>query len=112
MSPEAFSPLPEATRERYAETPGLITFPGYPLKINDNEGRPEAYQVDVALKVERHYRRPQDIEWAFDRATGRLLLLQSRPETVWAQKDAEAAPVATAQADPLAHVMAIFGGRK
>ncbi len=67
---------------------------------------------DVALKVERHYRRPQDIEWAFDRATGRLLLLQSRPETVWAQKDAEAAPVATAQADPLAHVMAIFGGRK
>jgi GH18 family chitinase len=43
-----------ATRERYAETPGLITFPGYPLKINDNEGRPEAYQVDVALKVDQY----------------------------------------------------------
>lgn len=67
---------------------------------------------DVALQVERHYRRPQDIEWAIERETGRLLLLQSRPETVWAAKDAVAAPVAKAQADPLAHVMAIFGGRK
>ena len=65
---------------------------------------------DVALKVERHYRRPQDIEWAIDRETGRLLLLQSRPETVWSSKDS--VPVATPQADPLAHVMSIFGGRR
>jgi phosphoenolpyruvate synthase/pyruvate phosphate dikinase len=65
---------------------------------------------DVALKVERHYRRPQDIEWAIDRHSGNILLLQSRPETVWSTKDA--APVAKPADNPLAHVMNIFGGRR
>jgi pyruvate,water dikinase len=64
----------------------------------------------VARKVERHYGRAQDIEWAVDRHTGQILLLQSRPETVWSAKDA--APVARAADDPLAHVMSIFGGRQ
>jgi pyruvate,water dikinase len=63
----------------------------------------------VGRQVEKHYGRAQDIEWAVD-AAGTLLLLQSRPETVWSAK--EAAPVATAAADPLAHVMSIFGGRR
>jgi pyruvate,water dikinase len=63
----------------------------------------------VGRQVEKHYGRAQDIEWAVD-AAGELLLLQSRPETVWSAK--EAAPVATAAADPLAHVMSIFGGRR
>ena len=40
----------------------------------------------------------------------RIVLLQSRPETVWSAKDAE--PVARAAEDPLAHVMSIFGGRR
>jgi phosphoenolpyruvate synthase/pyruvate phosphate dikinase len=64
----------------------------------------------IARKVERHYGRAQDIEWAIDRHTGEILLLQSRPETVWSAKDA--APVARAAEDPLAHVMSIFGGRQ
>src|SRR5499425_2599369 len=34
---------------------------------------------DIARKVEQHYGRPQDIEWAIDRS-GRIFLLQSRPE--------------------------------
>jgi len=34
---------------------------------------------DVARKAERHYGRPQDIEWAIEHGTGALLLLQSRP---------------------------------
>jgi pyruvate, water dikinase len=63
----------------------------------------------VARRVERHYGRAQDIEWAIDRS-GAVLLLQSRPETVWSQRDAT--PVAAPQADPLLHVMSIFGGRK
>lgn len=64
----------------------------------------------IARKVERHYGCPQDIEWAIDRASGEVRLLQSRPETVWSAK--ERAPVATAAESPLAHVMSIFGGRK
>ena len=64
----------------------------------------------IARKVERHYGCPQDIEWAIDRASGEVLLLQSRPETVWSSK--ESAPVARAAQNPLAHVMSIFGGRK
>jgi pyruvate,water dikinase len=65
---------------------------------------------DLARKVERHYGRPQDIEWAVDRHSGDILLLQSRPETVWSMK--EAAPVARAAENPLSHVMTIFGGRR
>ena len=64
---------------------------------------------DIARKVERHYGRPQDIEWAIDHA-GEILLLQSRPETVWSSK--ERAPVAKPAEDPLQHVMKIFGGRR
>ena len=64
----------------------------------------------IARKVERHYGRPQDIEWAVERDTNAILLLQSRPETVWSAK--EASPVARAAADPLSHVMSIFGGQK
>ncbi|HEX6395787.1 MAG TPA: PEP/pyruvate-binding domain-containing protein, partial [Steroidobacteraceae bacterium] len=63
----------------------------------------------VARQVERHYDCAQDIEWAID-ARGQLLLLQSRPETVWSAK--ESAPAARASADPLSHVMSIFGGRR
>jgi pyruvate,water dikinase len=64
----------------------------------------------VARKVERHYGRPQDIEWAVENLSQKILLLQSRPETVWSAK--EAAPVASAAQDPLQHVMSIFGGRR
>jgi phosphoenolpyruvate synthase/pyruvate phosphate dikinase len=64
----------------------------------------------IGRKVERHYARPQDIEWAVDRASGEVLLLQSRPETVWSAK--ESSPVAKSAANPLTHVMSIFGGRK
>lgn len=63
----------------------------------------------IGRRVEKHYGRPQDIEWAVDKA-GRILLLQSRPETVWSAKDAK--PVAAVTADPLKHVMNIFGGRR
>jgi pyruvate,water dikinase len=64
----------------------------------------------IGRKVERHYGRPQDIEWAVEQGSNEILLLQSRPETVWSAK--EAAPVARAAADPLSHVMSIFGGQK
>jgi pyruvate,water dikinase len=43
----------------------------------------------MAKAVERHYRCPQDIEWAIDgelRDGERVVLLQSRPETVWSRQ--------------------------
>ena len=64
---------------------------------------------DIARVVERYYGRPQDIEWAIDQS-GKTLLLQSRPETVWSAK--QRAPVAKPAEDPLQHVMKIFGGRR
>ena len=62
----------------------------------------------IGRKVERHYGRPQDIEWAVDRHSGAILLLQSRPETVWSSR--EAAPVGRPVEDPSLHVLKIFGG--
>jgi len=35
-----------------------------------------------ALAIEDHYGRPMDIEWARDGETGRIFILQARPETV------------------------------
>lgn len=64
----------------------------------------------IARKVERHYGHAQDIEWAVDRHTGDILLLQSRPETVWSAR--ESAPVAQATENPLSHLLSIFGGRQ
>ncbi len=64
----------------------------------------------IGRKVERHYGRPQDIEWAVDRHSGAIMLLQSRPETVWSTR--EAAPVGRAVADPSLHVLTIFGGNR
>ncbi|HUL17687.1 MAG TPA: PEP/pyruvate-binding domain-containing protein [Steroidobacteraceae bacterium] len=61
----------------------------------------------IARQVERHYGCAQDIEWAIDRHSGAILLLQSRPETVWSARDA--APVARPEEDPLMHVLSIFG---
>jgi pyruvate,water dikinase len=64
----------------------------------------------LARRVERHYGCAQDIEWAVDRHSGAIVLLQSRPETVWSAR--EAAPVARSADDPLSHLMSIFGGRR
>jgi pyruvate,water dikinase len=36
----------------------------------------------AAVAIEKHYRRPMDIEWAKDGADGRIYVLQARPETV------------------------------
>jgi pyruvate,water dikinase len=42
-----------------------------------------------ALKIEEHYQRPMDIEWAKDGTDGRIYILQARPETVKSRKSAE-----------------------
>jgi pyruvate, water dikinase len=37
--------------------------------------------VDIAIKIEKLYGKPQDIEWGFDRETENFYILQSRPIT-------------------------------
>ena len=64
----------------------------------------------IGKGVERHYGRPQDIEWAVACGDGDIVfLLQSRPETVWSRRDAE--PVVAPKAKALDHVFAVFGGK-
>jgi pyruvate, water dikinase len=91
----------------------------------------------VARRVEAHYGAPQDIEWAVldapfadapapdapadspaldapadssvpdAPAESRVVLLQSRPETVWAARDAK--PAGAPKARAADHVLALFG---
>lgn len=49
----------------------------------------------IAKRAEKHFGVPQDIEWAIDRGLPEgenLLLLQSRPETVWSNRSADKVP--------------------
>jgi pyruvate,water dikinase len=39
-----------------------------------------------AVTIEKHYKKPMDIEWAKDGVTGELYIVQARPETVHAAK--------------------------
>ncbi|MGK5171191.1 PEP/pyruvate-binding domain-containing protein [Geodermatophilus sp. CPCC 205761] len=71
--------------------------------------------VAIARQVEAHYGCPQDIEWAVSRTASpgeNVFLLQSRPETVWAGKDAAAKPaVAAPTARAFDHVFNLLGGK-
>jgi pyruvate, water dikinase len=82
--------------------------------LTDDEARALA---QVGRQVEDHYGVPQDIEWALLGDTpgcpalhadheDRIMLLQSRPETVWAAR--EQAPIATPAPRALDHVLARF----
>jgi pyruvate,water dikinase len=51
--------------------------------INDQEVLTLA---DYALKIEKHYGRPMDMEWAKDGLDGQLYIVQARPETVASQR--------------------------
>jgi pyruvate, water dikinase len=42
--------------------------------------------ADYAIKIERHYGKPMDMEWAKDGLDGKLYLVQARPETVASQR--------------------------
>jgi len=40
-----------------------------------------------AVVIEKHYKKPMDMEWAKDGKSGKLYIVQARPETVQSQKD-------------------------
>lgn len=59
----------------------------------------------LARQAERHYGCPQDVEWAIDRHLPEgynVVLLQSRPETVWSQKPVT--PIAK-KSDPMSSIV-------
>jgi pyruvate,water dikinase len=64
-------PTPKADRERYC--------------IGDEDVLELA---DYAIKIERHYGRPMDMEWAKDGLDGKIYIVQARPETVASQRRA------------------------
>lgn len=49
------------------------------FSLSDEDAEALAAQ---AMTIERHYGRPMDIEWGKDGETGKLYILQARPETV------------------------------
>jgi pyruvate,water dikinase len=63
----------------------------------------------LARKAEKHYGCPQDVEWAVEPA-GSVLLLQSRPETVWSRKPRTAASTASASTASASTASASTGG--
>jgi pyruvate,water dikinase len=76
--------------------------------LTDDEIRALA---SIGGRVEAHYGTPQDIEWALldegGEAAERIVLLQSRPETVWSAR--ASAPVAAPRPRAADHVLALFG---
>lgn len=66
--------------------------------------------VAIGKRVEKLYGRPQDIEWAIERESGNIFLLQSRPETVWSSRDS--GPIARPAETPVDHIVQLFTGRK
>ena len=89
-------PVPEDLRERPA--------------VSDEE---LAELVEVAKRIESHYGTPQDIERAVSESAPpgqSVLLLQSRPETAWAEKGRSR--MATPTARPFDHVINLLGGKR
>lgn len=68
----------------------------------------------IGKRIEKHYGKPMDIEWAIDKDTpgrAKIMILQSRPETVWSSKKTE--PVMEARSSALEHICAgLVAGRK
>jgi phenol phosphorylase subunit beta len=68
----------------------------------------------IGKRIEKHYGKPMDIEWAIDKDTpgkAKIMILQSRPETVWSEKKIE--PVIKPRSSALAHICAgLVAGKK
>ncbi len=85
-----------ATPERWTVDPdGTIEAPSPATVLETEQARAIA---DLARKVEAHFGRPQDIEWAI--AGGELWLLQTRPVTTLPSAGIELIPIPTEAPPP------------
>jgi pyruvate,water dikinase len=69
--------------------------------------------VRIAKEIERHYGCAQDMEWAIardGRSDGDIYLLQSRPETVWSNREVER--IATPKKKAFEHVFSLLSGKQ
>lgn len=70
--------------------------------------------AELAVRIEKHYGKHMDIEWATEKSLpykGEIYIVQSRPETVWSQKQAK--PIVEPKASALEHIVAgLIKGRK
>jgi len=60
-----------------------------PAELKDRQVIDDDKIVELAkygITIEDHYGRHMDIEWGHDTQTGKMLILQARPETVWSAK--------------------------
>jgi pyruvate,water dikinase len=67
----------------------------------------------LGKKIHQHYGTPQDIEWAIDRDLDfpdNVLIVQSRPETVWSVKDKAGEPEAATRPADLSAMKVIVRG--
>lgn len=70
--------------------------------------------AELAVRIQKHYGKHMDIEWATEKSLpykGDIYIVQSRPETVWSQKQAK--PIVEPKASALEHIVAgLIKGRK
>lgn len=71
-------------KESAVETVSVPVSERNQFSINDDEVQALA---ELAVKIEDHYGRPMDIEWAKDGDDGQLYIVQARPETVRSRTD-------------------------
>ncbi|MBS0458059.1 MAG: phosphoenolpyruvate synthase [Proteobacteria bacterium] len=76
----------KAIRMVYSDTPGeRVRNEDTPIELRQQFSLTDADVEELsrqALKIEQHYGRPMDIEWAKDGLSGKLYIVQARPETV------------------------------
>ena len=76
----------KALRMVYSDVPGeRVRTEDTPAELRNTFSITDADVQELAkqaLVIEQHYGRPMDIEWAKDGVTGRLFIVQARPETV------------------------------
>ncbi len=103
--------------QQHVMAPGGAGFTSQEV-LPDQQSKPCLTDAEICAlarlgrRVEEHYGAAQDIEWAIarDSPPGEgVFLLQSRPETVWAQR--AAAPVATPKPTPFGHVLDLLSKR-
>jgi pyruvate, water dikinase len=68
----------------------------------------------MGKKIEQHYGRAMDIEWAIDKdlpAGGNIFILQARPETVWSSR--QRAPVSSGNASAMDYIVSnLIAGKR